>query len=76
MCILNLHFLMCREKQRSRILALHWSVIYITCMHLADTFIQTNLHCIQVINLSVHAFPGIQTLAIIAENCVNYSNAV
>ncbi len=31
----------------------------ITCMHLADTFIQSDLQCIQVIHfLSVCVFPG------------------
>ncbi len=34
--------------------------IAFTCMHLADVFIQSDLHCIQVIHflLSVCVFPG------------------
>lgn len=33
----------------------------ITFMHLADTFIQRNLHRIQATHLFVHAFPGNRT---------------
>ncbi len=46
---------------------------YITCMHLADAFIQSVLQCIQVIHLlSVHVFPGNRTHNLCAANTMLY----
>ncbi len=42
-------------------------------MHLADAFIQNDLHCIQVIHfLSVYVFPGNRTHNLYAANAMLY----
>ncbi len=44
-----------------------------TCMHLADTFIQSDLQCIQVIHLlSVCVFPGNRTHNLCTANAMLY----
>ncbi len=46
---------------------------YITFMHLADAFIQSDLQCIQAIHfLSVYVFPGNQTHNVCAANAMLY----